>query len=719
MLTPRELWEVLMLVRSSHEVKFFLKKEEEKYASIGALSKNIHVLKALEQQLSIAVDSEGEILDSASSGLRSIRARIQGIRKEIKSTLQIMFARHDYDQVIQEKYITLRHERYVIPIKADAKARLPGVVHDQSKTQNTCFVEPLAVVELNNDLTLWKDDERREERRILVQLTTLVRGQLKSLLENQTCLGILDSIQARARMSKHLRAREPELVADREIRLLQARHPILLQKTIASKEGKGGTVSLDRTDVAPIDILFPSDYSALVITGANMGGKTAALKTLGLLTLMAQAGMHIPVAEGSRLTVWESIFADIGDEQNLDESVSTFSSHIKHVNRILEHVNENSLVLLDELGAGTDPQEGSALVLAIMDSLKARNAKIAATSHLNLLKAYAASASDVMNVSVGFDSVALTPTFELLYGIPGNSRALETAARLGVEPHIVEKAKTYLKESSRRILELIEDLQAAVQSIRALQREFAEVLRGATHYEKAIRGFAAKIEAKEGDVFGQLENQARALFRQAESELKRIMASARSNETKRAPSAKRDLGRLKNQLLENLVRAERPKSALGCLEKGARLILGKAGKEGDIVAVDHEANKVEVLIGDIRLKTGIDGLEHMEGVRVIPRQMGNNKASGTPIPLAESATSSPPLNLVGKTVDEALPLIDKVLDQALLCGQKHIHIIHGIGTGRLRKGIHEHLKYQQGIKAFYPGEPLEGGSGLTIVELDL
>jgi len=716
-LTPRELWDVLVLARSSHEVKSFLKKDGEEHPAIGALSKKINTLKVLEKEVSAAIDAEGEILDSASSGIKSIRVKIYTIRKTIKSVLEAILNRHDYAQVIQEKYITLRHDRYVIPVKSDAKSQLPGVVHDQSKKQNTCFIEPFKVVELNNNLTLSKDEESREEMRILQRLTALVREKQKVILDNQACLGVLDSIQARARMSVQMEAREPELAAAREIRLFQSRHPILLNQTTAGKESEGA-VSLDRPKVVAIDILFPADYSALVITGANMGGKTAALKTLGLLTLMVQAGLHIPVAEGSRLTAWETIFADIGDEQNLEENVSTFSSHIKQLNSIMKQANENSLVLLDELGAGTDPEEGSALVLAIMDSLRTRKAKVAVTSHLNLLKAYASSLSDVMNVSVGFNAVALKPTFELLYGLPGNSRALETAARLGIESQILDKAKAYLKESNRRILELIEDLQTTVQSILAIRKEFAEVLRAASRYEKAIITLAKKIETKKEDVFARVEGKARALFRQAESELKRIMKSARSTETTIGSSIKRDLSGVKKQLLKNLTKPDKTKSTLAILEKGACLVLGKAANEGEVVAIDYEANKVEVLIGDMRLKTSIDELENIEGVRVIPQQRQKGEAPGITTPFARSVTSSSPLKLIGLTVDEALPIVDKALDHALLCGEKDIHIIHGVGTGRLRKGIHDYLKQQPRIRAFYPAERLEGGLGVTVVELD-
>jgi DNA mismatch repair protein MutS2 len=323
-----------------------------------------------------------------------------------------------------------------------------------------------------------------------------------------------------------------------------------------------------------------------------------------------------------------------------------------------------------------------------------------------------------MNVSVGFDPVALKPTFELLYGVPGNSRAFETAARLGFDSRILDKAKTYLKESNRRILEFIEDLQSTLQSIRAIKRDFAEVLRAASRYEELIRALAKKIERKKEDVLFQVEGKARALFRQAESELKKVMKSARATEVARGTSVKRDLNRIKNQALKNMTREDRTKSTLECLEKGTRLVLGKERKEGEVAAIDYEANKVELLIGDMRLKTSIDELEHMKGVQIIPRHAEQSKRPGITTPLAEPPGSSSPLNLIGLTVDEALPIVDKALDRALLYGKRDLHIVHGVGTGRLRKGIHDYLKQQAGVKAFYPGKPLEGGVGITIVELD-
>ena len=716
-LTPSELWNVLTLIKISHAVKAFLKNDKGKYPAIEALINKIEILTPLEKEISVAVDSEGEILDSASKELKAIRLKIKRVKNQIKSLLEDILNHQEYALCIQEKFITIRHDRYVIPVKAEFKTQFPGVVHDQSKNRATYFIEPFKVVELNNELILLKDEEKREEIRILRKLTTQVREKKEHLIENQRYLGQLDSIQARARMSESMEAQEPELVNQKEINLYQACHPILLLKT-SSTEGDDSLPLFDHSKVVPVDLLFPAKSYALIITGANMGGKTAALKTLGLLTLMVQAGMHIPVKEGSRLTIWEKIFADIGDEQKLEESISTFSSHIHQLNKILNQANENSLVLLDEVGAGTDPQEGAALVLAIMDELRIRKTKVVVTSHLNLLKGYAASQPDVMNVSVGFDYVTLKPTFKLLYGIPGNSKALETAARLGIDPQILTKAKDYLKEYNRRILVLIDELEKVLQKMTAIKNDFAKLIFSASRYEQVINRLAKNIEKKKEAIYSQIERKARALLREAELELKKIKKLSPSLDREASKQIETEMKVIKRKLIDNLTKPKKTKKELGVLEKGTRVVIGKERKEGEVINVDHQSNKVEILIGDVRLKTSIDELNGIEGIQIDDKQKKKNK-----IPKVKTTPSKPsglslPLNLIGLTVDEAIPMVDKTIDSALLEKKKELRIIHGLGTGRLRQAIHDHLKQQSGIKNFYLGNPLEGGAGITIVELE-
>ena len=715
-LSPLELWDILTLVESSQSVKDLLKREKDKYPVIGGLANKIEVLIPLKKKLSAAVDSEGEILDSASKKLERIRIEVKNIRKKIKSVLETIINHRDYTACIQGKFITLRHNRYVIPLKADLKARIPGIVHDQSKNRATCFVEPFNVVELNNGLTLLKDEEKREEIQVLRHLTALVVEKEEALIKNQQCLGALDSIQARARMSEKMGAKEPELLSQGDVHLLQARHPILFHQPPFPEE-KNPLPLFESSKVVPIDLIFPSEYSALIITGANMGGKTAALKSFGLLTLMVQAGMHIPVAEGSRLPVWGSIFADIGDEQNLEESISTFSSHINQLNKILNEANETSLVLLDEVGTGTDPHEGAALVLAIIDALRTRKAKVAVTSHLNLLKAYAASLPDVMNVSVKFDSATLEPTFKLLYGVPGNSKAFETAARLGIDAQILAKARVYLKEYNWRILELIEDLESTIQSMLGIKNTLAKVLLLASRYEELITTLAKKIDRKKEAVFSQIEAKARVLFREAEAELKKIKKSSSSLGKERNKKIQCDLSSVKKKFGKSLIRTKIPNKKLGVLKKGTLLILGKEGKEGKIVNIDDLSTKVEILVGDVRLKADINELTKIEGVRMGPDQRPKSETSGIKLLSPEPSEPLLPLNLIGLTVDEAIPIVDKAIDKALLCNKKDLRIIHGLGTGRLRQAIHNYLKQQPRIKHFYLGTPLEGGAGITIVEL--
>lgn len=716
-LIPRELLAILLLLRSSRTIKTILTKNKEVHSSLWEVANHLKILTDMENALSVAIDPEGELLDTASRELESIRVKIKKIRGHIKSVLETIINHPDNAFCIQEKIITIRNERYVIPIKSDFKTRIPGVVHDQSNNQATYFIEPFKIVDLNNELILLMKEEEEEEIRILQQLTTVVRENKEFLLSNQTYLGKLDVIQAKAQLSEKMGAREPELVDRREIKLLQARHPLLLLPA-PSPERDEPLPIFDDSKVVPIDLLFPPGFSILVITGSNMGGKTATLKTIGLLTLMVQTGIHIPVAEGSQLALWEKVFADIGDEQNLEENVSTFSSHINQVNNILNQANEKSLVLLDELGAGTDPQEGAALGLAIIETLRKRQAKVAVTSHLNLLKAYAASLSDVMNVSVAFNEFTLQPTFTLLYGVPGNSNAFETAARLGVNPHVLELAKTYLKEHDRRILELIEELDRTIQRTVAMKGSYENLICSASRYEQVMVTVTREIAAQKEAILSQMEMKSRSLFQEAETEIKKLLKSKAFFEKKHLAEVQQKISSVKKTLKGHLITPKRPAKKIGGLKKGDRVILGKERKEGKVVAIDYASQKVEVQLDGIRLKTGIDDLSRIQNPNETPDQKRMAKNAGpTSMPYSDSGGVLAPLNLIGFTIDEALPSVDKAIDNALLYGIKEVRIIHGLGTGRLRQAIHDYLKQQPVIKNFYLGSPLEGGAGITIVEL--
>jgi DNA mismatch repair protein MutS2 len=711
-LLPLELWEILSLLESSRLVKDLIKPRKEQSPALWSIANKIKPLSPVEDQIGKAINAEGEILDSASKELARIRLKINQVKIHIRAVLEEVLNHPETSLFAQEKIITLRHDRYVIPLKADFKKRIPGIVHDQSHNQATYFIEPFHVVEHNNELTLLKEEMKREEVRILKNLTMVVRGEKKTLLENQKYLGILDSIQARARMSAAMKAQEPKMIKEKEINFLQARHPILLNQSFP--DALEHYPRFDNSTITPVDLFFPAPYLGIVITGANMGGKTATLKTVGLLTLMVQSGMHIPVAEGTTLPIWEKIFADIGDEQNLEENISTFSSHVVHLNEILSRADEHSLVLLDEVGSGTDPEEGAALGSAILDELRSRKTKVIITSHLNLLKAYGISHPDVLNVSVGFNPITLKPTFKLVFGIPGTSKALETASRLGISPQILAHAKSYLKENDRRILALTEHLEDMLQKLHAIKINCDEILNAAARYEEIMAKFVDNVKGKQKILFDHVEKKAQRLFREIEIEVKKLRKSNFSfksfNEIKNKVSA------TVAKTSEDLKRIELSTQLYEGLKKGDKLSLG--GKEGKVVAVDLSSKRVEIQIGGVRLKTGLDELARIECTPMTPSLAPKESSSKINVTTSEPLGPVSSLNLIGLRVDEAIPLVEKFIDNALLYGINELRIIHGMGTGRLRLSIHQFLQNHSRINNFFLGPPLAGGAGVTIVELE-
>jgi len=707
-----ELWEIYTSLQSSRLVKEFVYQVKEQFPALWGIAKKLKVLFPMEKEIAKAVNAEGNILDSASEKLEKIRKKTKTVKKHIKFFLEDILNHPETNSFIQEKFITLRHDRYVIPLKADFKKRIPGIIHDQSHNQTTYFVEPFKVVEFNNELTVLKEEEKREEVRILKALTALVGGERNTLLENQKNLGRLDEIQARALMSEAMNAREPELVKEKDINLLSARNPLLLHNF--SPGNSDSPPRFDNKAVTPIDIRFMSFYFGMIITGSNMGGKTATLKTLGLLSLMTQAGMHIPVVEGSRLPVWEKIFADIGDEQNLEESISTFSSHMSHLNKVLDHADENSLVILDEIGSGTDPEEGGALGMAILDELRGRETKVVLTSHLNLLKAYGVSHDDVLNVSVEFNSLTLKPTFKLLYGIPGTSKALETASRLGISSHILLKAKDYLKEYDRTILFLIEKLELIIQKIIKIKIDLGETLLKASHFKEIIAQFVEKIKNKQHALLSDSEEKVRKLFLEVEMDLKRTKKSPSSTESLK--KIKKKWSSSKEKILHNFISPQPPANQLLELKKGDHLSFSNE-KEGRVIGLDHSSKRVEIQTGGLRLKTKVEELHRIAGAQITFPQKTKGEFYSINATSYESSGALSSLNLVGLTIDEAIPRLEKYVDNGLRYGIKELRVIHGVGTGRLRHAIHVYLKNRKGIEKYYLGTLHQGGAGVTIVEL--
>ncbi len=716
-LSPAELLQIKQLVEASRITKALLRESKVPCPTLTPLITRLTPMISLETAITRAIGPDGAISDTASSALGAIRAKVRQTKQHIRSRLEEITNKLDATTGSSGTYITLRNDRYVIPVRSDVKKQVPGVVHDQSKHLATFFIEPLSIVDHNNALLLLKQDEKEEEIAILESLTDLVRDSRDTLIKNQRHLAILDCIQARARLSAAMNARAPEVLEDGNIHIRKARHPLLLRNQALLAQERH-LPAFDNDTIVPIELTFPRRFSVAVITGANMGGKTAALKTVGLLTLMVQAGMHVPVAEGSRVSVWQRIFADIGDEQSLEKRVSTFSSHVSHLIHILRNADNDSLVLLDEIGSGTDPQEGAALALAIIEHLSSRSAKILVTSHLSLLKSYAATSPHALTVSVAFDTSTLQPTYELRYGIPGTSKAFETAASLGIDKKILEQAASYLDETDRQARALIDELRNQLEAIHQSQDRLREAIRRAGRYEDAVRALSEMLVERKTALYAQIEKKARALFRDIESRLKQAMKVTSTPVSKsNLKEMKNSVAALKHDLATFLPQPVETPQDLGVIQKGDHLKLGTGGQRAHVLDIDMSTNTVEVQVGGMRLKARIDELAKIEGIE----KQEHQSAHQPPATWSPSETAGPvaPLKVIGLTIEEALPLVEKALDHALLVRQKELRIIHGFGTGRLRTAIHDYLQQHSAIRGFHLADRLEGGGGTTVVELDV
>ena len=723
-LTSKELLEMQSVLEVARRIKRFFKRLKGDFPLLKKMTEKIIILDDLEKRIKTAIGSQGEILDTASPELGEIRRKLKQVREKIRQSLDRLLFQEEMQPVFQERFITLRNDRYVLPVKAECKNYLPGIVHDQSQSRATFFIEPLSIVDSNNELSLLLKDEANEEIKILSELTEGVRDRLSDILLDLDLVSRLDLIYAKAQLSEKLHATEPVLNNQGEIDLSRCRHPILLStaKKVELKDEDrdlipvSGDSSLtiydfDNSKVVPIDLKMEKVTDTLIITGANAGGKTVALKTLGLLTLMVQAGIHIPVALGSELSVFRSIFADIGDEQNIEGNLSTFSAHMVRINSILKETDPNMLVLLDELGSGTDPSEGAAIALAILDHLREKGAKSVITTHLNLLKTYAYLHSGVENISVEFDSVTLRPTFRLIYGIPGMSNALAIAGNLGVSPRILHDASQYLKEGDRQIVHLIKGLEERQKDLEMKEEEILKLKEMSIQYQNKAGELLNLIRSKKDKILTDYEAKVRGLVREVEEELKRIIAEARESKKAEMKETRVALKAVKEKVSAHLERGKPKKEIIQELKIGQRVIVLNVKKEGTVLGVDNSLKRAEVQLENMRIKASFEELELASGIR---KEEEPSTGSWRKVTISQPSSK---VNVIGMRVDEAIPVVEKAIDKALLNGLSEVEIIHGIGTGRLKKAIGEYLKEHSSVKEFKSGGSQKGGHGVTIVEI--
>ena len=729
-LEPQQFQEIRSTLETGRRLKTFLQATASKYSSLKNITSKILPLKEMEDAIRKTIGNQGEILDTASHELKTLRQKIKHLRLDINNILEKLLFRENFSFIFQEQLITIRNGRFVLPVKIDCKGYLPGVVHDQSHSKETYFIEPLSVVNLNNELQILRKEEIREEVRVLINLTKQVRENKAEILFDLSLLEKLDLIYAKAKFSIALNAREPVLNEEGHIKLNSCKHPILLASfeisptsPNPSKETpeKVGRWVFDAPQVVPITLYMDRGIKTLIITGANAGGKTVTLKTLGILSLMAQTGMHIPVEEGSTLTVFHSIYADIGDEQNIEESLSTFSAHIRRLDQIVNDADDRSLVLIDELGSGTDPSEGASIGLAVLDYIREHQSSIVITTHLTLLKTYAYLHKDVENISVEFDPVTLKPTYNLVYGMPGLSNAFAIARNLGMPTEILDNASNYLEEKDKHFLELTKGLEQGQVEVAEKKNEIAKLRDKVSLHENSIESLLKTVKAKKIKLLSDYETKFKQYLKDAESKLEKIINEAKKKEQPVFKEAHRSVKEVKKEWRTHLPSASEGRKPIEELKAGQFVKLLNFNQEGVVQKVDLNLKKADILVGEIKIKTPFDAIEYIKEKEVhedktsSPTKKPPKKDLPTHIILEDEVTQK--INVIGMTVDEALPIVDRTIDHALIRGLENIEIIHGLGTGRLKAGIRKHLKEHSYVKSFGSDEQSRGGAGVTLVQI--
>lgn len=696
-LAADQLFRVAVFLSGSMGLKRFMNKRAPRESWLYLAAQGLVELPGLVAQLNQAVDREGNVLDTASPELRSIRRKLETAHSRLRERLDSMTKSATIQKYLQEVLVTQRGGRYCLPVKSECRAQVPGVVHDQSASGATLFIEPLVAVETSNQITGLEREEQAEIDRVLRELSAQVGSHGDDLGIALESAGDIDFVLARARLGLDMDATGPEVRQDSQLRLIQARHPLLPTK-----------------EAVPITITLGEDYSVLVITGPNTGGKTVTLKTVGLFCLMAQCGLWLPVARGSCVPIYSNIFADIGDEQSIEQSLSTFSSHMTNIIKILAKADGNSLVLLDELGAGTDPAEGAALATALLDRLKHSGISVVATTHYSELKAYAWTEPGVQNASVEFDIETLRPTYRLITGTPGKSNAFEIALRLGLDAEIVDRSRKLLNTDTRRTEDFLATLEA--QRIQA-EGELARAREEREQAQEMRRGYEErliKLEQREDKLMEQARQKSNELLRNARYQANELLAELRLAKTQAGNVD--DLTRRARESLKPLPGAERQSVQAGLPPDPARLKPGQSlkvlslDKTGTFVSLNSTEEAV-VQIGIMKVTVKVSDLRLAASARREQSSVGKARSVTT------IATISPEIDLRGKMVDEASIELDRYLDAAMLAGLENVNIIHGKGTGALGRGLQEFLRDHAVVADFRYGGAGEGGSGVTVVTI--
>ena len=703
-----ELLRILKLLQTAGRVKAYGRHDtqDELTDCLDAYFEQLEPLTLLANEIERCIISEDEISDDASSTLKHIRRNINNMNDKVHATLTNL-VNGSLRTYLQDPIITMRGDRYCLPVKAECRGNVQGMIHDQSSTGSTLFIEPMAVVKLNNDLKELYAKEQEEIQVILARLSEDTAEYIEEIRTDYRSLTDLDFIFARGRLALEMNGSRPLFNTEGRIYIRDGRHPLL-----------------DARKVVPITISLGKDFTLLIVTGPNTGGKTVSLKTVGLLTLMGQAGLHIPAGDHSELAVFHQVYADIGDEQSIEQSLSTFSSHMTNIVSFLQDVDENSLVLFDELGAGTDPTEGAALATAILSYLHKRGIRAMATTHYSELKVYALSTPGVENACCEFDVESLKPTYRLLIGIPGKSNAFAISSKLGIPDYIIEDAKKRLTEQDVSFEDMMTDLETSKRTIEKEREEIAAYKREIEALKMQTRQKQDKLDEQRERILREANEKANAILRDAKDVADETIKNFRKfgKENISAADMEKERERLRKKIKDtsaaSTIKAQKPKKAY----KPSDFKLGESVKvlsmnlTGTISSKPDSRGNVTVQMGILRSQVNISDLEIIEDVNPYsPKAM--KRTSKGKIKMSKSLSVSPEINLLGKTVDEAVSELDKYLDDALLSHLNSVRVVHGKGTGALRKGIHEYLRRQKHVKSYRLAEYGEGDAGVTIVEL--
>ena len=705
-LSAAELLNVARLLKCVRNLKRYTKEQT------GALEEYFSELvsaKPIEDEINRAIVSEDEIADAASPALANVRRKMKNTGAKIKDSLDSMVRSGHYQKFLMDNIVTMRNNRYVVPVKSEHRSEVPGIVHDMSASGSTVFIEPSSVVNANNELHELEIKEKTEIEKVLYELSNKVAEISEQVKYDYETLILIDFIFAKAKLALDMKAVCPKLNTDGKIKIVKGRHPLI-----------------DKSKIVPIDVRLGDDFDVLVVTGPNTGGKTVVLKTIGLFCIMTQAGLHIPANEESEMPVFDNIFADIGDEQSIEQSLSTFSSHMKNIVHIVENAGPNSLVLFDELGAGTDPVEGAALATAIIESIRLIGAKIVATTHYSELKLYALSTDGIENASCEFDVETLSPTYKLLLGVPGKSNAFAISKKLGLPDSIIERSKEKLSDENIKFEDVLGSIEENRVSAQKAREEQERMRREIEQLKDELQKEREKIDKKKDKIYDNARAKAEKIIKQAQDETERMLEEIKQlQKEKRDKEAVRAMEEVRKELKLKEKSNVRPKSRrsggvksnvnLNTLKLGSNVLIIDLNDKGTVLSINKDNQTAVIQVGIMKITHKISNLVVLEDEKGSKPEsyVAPKKSAG----INTAMSGKTEVDLRGMTIGEAELEVDKFLDESVLSGLSEVSLIHGKGTGALRAGIHEYLRHHPHVRKYRLGRFGEGDIGVTIVKL--